>query len=64
MIVGSARSIALILTDGGVMDTIVHVLAGGLDLVPTVPVSYTHLDVYKRQAFGTCTSVSAPSLKS
>ncbi len=36
MIVGSARSIALILTDGGVMDTIVHVLAGGLDLVPTV----------------------------
>ena len=34
MIVGSARSIALILTDGGVMDTIVHVLAGGL--VPTV----------------------------
>ena len=23
-------------TDGGVMDTIVHVLAGGLDLVPTV----------------------------
>ena len=36
MIVGSARSIALILTDGGVMDTIVHALAGGLDLVPTV----------------------------
>lgn len=36
MIVGSARSIALILTDGGVMDTIVHVLAGGLELVPTV----------------------------
>ena len=36
MIVGSARSIALILTDGGVMDTIVHFLAGGLDLVPTI----------------------------
>ena len=36
MIVGSARSIALILTDGGVMDTIVHALAGGLDLVPTI----------------------------
>lgn len=35
LIVGSARSIALILTDGGVMDTIVHALASGLNVVPT-----------------------------
>lgn len=35
MIVGSARAIGMILTAGGVMDTIVHVLAGGLEMVPT-----------------------------
>lgn len=35
IIIGMARSIALILTDGGIIDTIVHFLAGTLDVVPT-----------------------------
>lgn len=35
IIIGMARSIALILTDGGIIDTIVHFLAGTLNVVPS-----------------------------
>ena len=34
LIIGLARAIALILTAGGIIDTIVHTLAGVLDVVP------------------------------